>query len=107
MTRRIWSGTRIPYTGAKLGADEKPVVGADGFYVEDELNNYTAMEKQAGWGDDIPEILRNEDWNYAVFGADKSLRPGVNQATCLACHKPLATDSYVFSLQQLQEAARQ
>ncbi len=26
--------------------------------------------------------------------------------TCLACHKPLATDGFVFSLQQLRGVAR-
>ena len=91
---------------AKLDADKKPVTGADGFYVANKLAAYTAMEKQAGWGKDIPEILRNGDWNYAVFKADKSLKPNVNQATCLACHKPLNADSYVFTLKPLQTAAR-
>ena len=27
----------------------------------------TAMARAAGWGKDFPEMLRNEDWNYAVF----------------------------------------
>jgi cytochrome c553 len=92
--------------GAKLGDDGKPMVGADGFYVIDKLNAYTGMEKQSGWGDDIPELLRNGDWNYGLFGANKSARQGVNQATCLACHKPLADDSFVFTLEKLQEVAR-
>jgi hypothetical protein len=48
--------------------------------------------------------LRNADWNYAVFTTDKQLRPGVNQAECLACHKPLDKMSYVFTLKQLSEA---
>jgi hypothetical protein len=64
------------------------------------------MERHAGWGQDFPDILRNGDWHYAVFKAGKSLKPNVNQATCLACHKPLAKDSYVFSLKPLQAAAR-
>jgi cytochrome c553 len=91
---------------AKLDADKKPVKGADGFYVAEKLAAYTAMERRAGWGQDFPGILRNGDWHYAVFKADKSLKPNVNQATCLACHKPLADDSYVFSLKPLQAAAR-
>jgi hypothetical protein len=44
------------------------------------------MEREAGWGDDIPELLR------------------VNQAECLACHKPLSNVSYTFTLQQLSAA---
>lgn len=90
----------------KLDAAKKPVMGADGFLVADKLAAYTAMEKQPGWGNDIPEILRNGDWNYAVFTADKVHKKGINQAKCFACHKPLADTSYVFSLKQLREKAR-
>jgi cytochrome c553 len=89
---------------AKLDADKKPVVGSDGFYVADKLVGYSAMAREAGWGKGIPEMLRNENWNYALFTADKKLRPGVNQAECLACHKPLDKVSYTFTLKQLAEA---
>jgi cytochrome c553 len=86
---------------AKLGADGKPVVGSDGFFVTDKLVAYTAMAREAGWGKDIPEMLRNENWNYAIFTTDKQHRPGVNQAECLGCHKPLDNVSYTFTLKQL------
>ena len=86
---------------AKLDADKKPVTGGDGFFVADQLVLYTAMARDAGWGKDIPEMLRNEDWNYGVFTTAKQLRPGVNQAECLACHKPLDKVSYTFTLDQL------
>jgi hypothetical protein len=43
-------------------------------------------------------------WNYAVFTTDKQQRAGVNQAECLACHKPLDKVSYTFTLKQLAEA---
>ncbi|TSA11602.1 MAG: hypothetical protein D4R74_12810 [Betaproteobacteria bacterium] len=89
---------------AKLGADGKPAMGGDSYYVADKLLFYTAMARDAGWGKDIPEILRNSDWNYAVFTTDKQHRPGVNQAECLACHKPLDKVSYTFTLKQLAEA---
>jgi hypothetical protein len=62
------------------------------------------MASGAGWGKDIPEMLRNGDWNYAVFTTDKQHKPGVNQAECLACHKPLDSVSYTFTLKQLAEA---
>ena len=88
----------------KLDADKKPVTGSDGFYVPDKLIFYTAMARNPGWGKDFPEMLRNEDWNYAVFTTDKQQRPGVNQAECLACHKPLDKVSYTFTLKQLTEA---
>jgi hypothetical protein len=89
---------------AKLGPDNKPVTGADGFYVPDKLTRFTAMEREAGWGNDIPELLRNENWNYAVFSTAKQQQAGVNQAECLACHKPLSDVSYTFTLKQLSTA---
>jgi cytochrome c553 len=89
---------------AKLGPDNKPVTGSDGFFVADKLLFYTAMAREAGWGKDIPEMLRNSDWNYAVFTLDNKQRPGVNQAECLACHKPLDKASYTFTLKELAAA---
>jgi len=85
---------------AKLDADGKPVMGPDGFFVPDKLLLYTAMQRDAGWGKDMPEILRNEEWNYAVFALDKKAR-AVNQAECLACHKPLDKMSYTFTINEL------
>ena len=91
---------------AKLDADKKPVTGADGFYVPDQLLFYTAMARDAGWGQPVPEMLRNENWNYAVFTTARQPRTGVNQAECLACHKPLDKTSYTFTLEPLTAAAR-
>lgn len=89
---------------AKLDVNKNPIMGADGFYVPDQLLRYTAMEREAGWGDDIPELLRNENWNYAIFTTAKRYQQGVNQAECLACHKPLSDVSYTFTLKQLSTA---
>jgi cytochrome c553 len=89
---------------AKLDTEQKPVMGSDGFYVAEKPLFFTAMARDAGWGKDIPEMLRNENWNYAVFTLDKQQRPGVNQAECLACHKPLDNVSYTFTLKQLAGA---
>jgi hypothetical protein len=58
------------------------------------------MEREADWGTDIPELLRNENWN-AIFTSAKQPQQGVNQAECLACHKPLSDVSYTFTLKQL------
>jgi cytochrome c553 len=89
---------------AKVDAEGKPVTGPDGFYVPDKLLFYTAMARDADWGKEFPDMLRNEDWNYAVFTLDKKYRPGVNHAECLACHKPLDKASYTFTLKELAAA---
>jgi len=86
---------------AKLDASNNPVTGADGFFEADKLLRYTAMARDTDWGKEIPDLLRNENWNYAVFTKDKQVQAGVNQALCFACHKPLSNVSYTFTLKQL------
>jgi len=88
---------------AKLDANKQPVMGKDGFFEAEKLLLFTAMQSGPGWGKDIPDMLRNADWNYAVFSTDKQQRPA-NQAECFACHKPLDNVSYVFTLKQLGAA---
>jgi len=92
---------------AELDAAGAPVSGPDGHFVKTDLMFYTAMEKAAGWGADVPEILRNDDWRYAVFTPEGAHRAGVNEAPCLACHKPLTATDYTFTLEPLQAAAAQ
>ena len=88
---------------AKLDANKNPITGADGFFEPDALLRYTAMAREAGWGDAIPDVLRNENWHYTVFTKDKQHQANVNQALCLACHKPLSNVSYTFTLKQLAD----
>jgi len=88
---------------ARLDLDDKPIVGNDGFFVPEHLLMYTAMARDAGWGADIPEMLRNENWNYAAFTAEGKPR-SINQAECLACHKPMDKSSFTFTLKELAKA---
>jgi cytochrome c553 len=90
---------------AKLDADGKPVKGGDGHFVGEKLVGYTAMEREEGWGRDVPDMLRNENWNYAVFTLEKKPRPGINQAECFACHKPQDKVSYLFTQKELAAVA--
>lgn len=91
---------------AKLGADDKPLLDVDGHFVPDRLLAYSTMAREAGWGDAVPAMLRNENWNYALFSPTKQPRAGVNQAECLACHKPLAQRSFAFTWEPLLAAAK-
>jgi hypothetical protein len=92
---------------AELDAAGEPVAGADGHFVKADLAAYTAMEKSAGWGEEVPEILRNDDWRYAVFTTEGEHRDGVNEAQGLACHKPLTDTDYTFTFEALKEVAEQ
>lgn len=90
---------------AKLDANKKPVADKDGNWAVDKVMGYEGMEARAGWGKDIPELLRNANWNYGVFAADKTLRAEVNHAICLACHKAKVESSFVFGLPKIQAKA--
>ena len=90
---------------AEVDGNGDLVTGADGQLVVGERAAFTAMEKQAGWGDAVPEILRNDDWRYAVFAAGGDHRPGLNEGPCLACHKPLTDTDYSFTYEALREFA--
>jgi cytochrome c553 len=90
---------------AKLDDAGNPVKAEDGFYVADKLLVFAAMEKRANWGAEIPEEIRNGDWNYALFTPAKAHRD-INQAKCLACHKPLHEADYLFSYKDLVSQAR-
>ena len=90
----------------KLDASKKPVAEKDGSWALDKVVSYAGMESRVGWGKDIPGLLRNANWNYGVFGPDKAPRGEINQAVCLACHKPTAATSFVFGLKEIQAAAK-
>jgi cytochrome c553 len=89
----------------KVDANNQRIVEADGTWKPDALKSYTGMEARAGWGNPIPELLRNDNWSYGVFAADKTANATINQAPCLACHKPLTSTSYVFTLKQMHAKA--
>ena len=91
---------------AKLDAEQKPVLGKDGKFVADQPISYTAMAREAGWGASIPEMLRNDDWNYALFTGDGKPRANANYAECFGCHKHLDKESYAFTWAQLKAFPR-
>jgi hypothetical protein len=68
---------------------------------------YAAMATQAGWGATVPALLRNGNWDYAVFDAAHVRNDRLNQAVCLACHRAQASNSYVFTLPALRTRAQQ
>jgi cytochrome c553 len=69
--------------------------------------SYAAMASQAGWGASVPALLRNGNWDFAVFDAAHVRNARLNQAACLACHRPQAPNSFVFTLPALRARAQQ
>jgi hypothetical protein len=90
---------------AQLDADEKPVKGADGFFVPADLAAITVMETRTGWGADYPDEWRNGEWEYAVFKADDHSLVERDYQPCFGCHKPMAESEFLFSLDALKQAA--
>ncbi len=98
------SAVMVEVYAAKLDGERKPIVGPDTFFEAERLVFYTAMAVGTGWGSDIPALIRNGDWHYAVFGTDRTVRAGFSQGECLACHKPLDSTHYLFTHKSLAAA---
>ena len=62
------------------------------------------MEKRTGWGTEYPDDLRNGEWEYQAFKADKSVNDKANLKNCFVCHKPLDKQDFVFSYDKLKSA---
>ena len=91
---------------AQLDADSKPVRDTNGRLVKtDKILGYTAMEKHAGWGNAYPEVLRNGDWEYQAFLANKTPNMQANMTSCFNCHRPQAANDFIFTHDSLKMAA--
>ena len=89
---------------AKLDADGNPEKDANGRFIKGELVGYTVMEKRSGWGSEYPEEMRNGEWEYQAFKADKTVNDKANLKNCFTCHKPLDKQDFVFSFQAMKNA---
>jgi hypothetical protein len=92
---------------AQLDAQGNPTKDANGrFSKTNNILGFTVMEKRAGWGTAYPENVRNGDWEYQAFRADKTPNPDANLAACFNCHKPQAVQDFVFTHDSLKVAQR-
>jgi hypothetical protein len=91
---------------AQLDAQGNPVQGADGRLVKGEILGFNAMEKRVGWGNEYPDTLRNGEWEYRAFTADKKPNENAKLTACFECHKPLASQDFVHAYDKLKEAAQ-
>jgi hypothetical protein len=101
------SGTVITLVqyAAQLGADGTPVKDANGRFVKGNLLAYTVMEKRTGWGTEYPEAMRNGEWEYQAFTAEKKPNEKANLTACFNCHKPLpGSQDFVFSYEKMKSA---
>ena len=93
--------TLVQYN-AQLDAAGAPAKDDKGRFIKGDLIAYTVMEKRAGWGTEYPADLRNGEWEYQAFTADKKVNDKANLAACFQCHKPHEGQDFVISLAGLK-----
>jgi hypothetical protein len=62
------------------------------------------MEKRAGWGAEYPDDIRNGEWEYQAFKADKTPNDKAVLKNCFTCHKPYDKQDFVFSFDKMKTA---
>jgi hypothetical protein len=95
--------TMVQYK-AKLNAAGEPEKDANGRFIKGELVGYGVMEKRTGWGKEYPEEMRNGEWEYQAFKADKAPNDKANLKACFTCHRPLDKQDFVFSIDKMKMA---
>ena len=103
----IPSGTVLTMVNykAKLGADGNPEKDASGRFIKtDEIAGIAVMEKRTGWGTEYGDDVRNGEWEYQAFRADKTVNDKANLKACFTCHKPLDKQDFVFSFDKMKTA---
>ena len=73
-------------------------------YRDGKLFRYVVMEKRAGWGADYPPEMRNGEWEFQAFNADRSVNENDNVSRCFSCHKGQARQDFVFTLDRMKSA---
>ena len=98
--------TLVQYA-ALLDVHGNPQIGPDGRFIKGNRVAYTVMEKRTGWGAEYPDNVRNGEWEYQAFKADKTPNTVANLTACFNCHKPLGTaPDYLFSYDRMKGASR-
>ena len=95
--------TMVQYA-AKLDAQGNPEKDANGRFIKGPVVGYAVMEKRAGWGAEYPDDMRNGEWEYQAFKADKTVNDKANLKACFTCHKPLDKQDFVFSFDKMKTA---
>jgi Cytochrome P460 len=91
---------------ARRDAQGNLIKASDGRLVQGELVGFNVMEKRTGWGGEYPDTLRNGEWEYRAFAADKTPDKNINLTACFECHKSMAGHDFVHAYDKLKEAAR-
>lgn len=102
---------KLPYGSILVAEVYKAQKDADGNVatsmldrrIRGDLALIAVMQREKGWGEDYPETLRNENWEFAAFKPDGSVAPKDLDA-CRACHAPLDDTHHLFSIEHFPQA---
>jgi plastocyanin len=87
---------------AQVDANGVPQKDANGRFLKGNLAAVNVQQKKKGHGDDIPEAIRNGDWQYQSFTPDGKPNEKANLTACYQCHLPFAKDEYLTNLAKLK-----
>lgn len=73
-------------------------------YRDGKLFRYIVMEKLTGWGQQRSPELRNGEWEFGAFNADRSPNRSENLDRCFACHRSQGKQDFVFTLDRIKAA---
>ena len=73
-------------------------------YRDGKLFRYVVMEKRTGWGAEYPPEIRNGEWEFQAFNADKPVNRNENLVRCFSCHKGQEKQDFVFTLDRMKSA---
>jgi cytochrome c553 len=90
---------------ARVDAAGNVMKNAQGGLIAGNVTSYATSQSAAGWGADVPELLRNGNWSFSQHNAQGTITTA-NQASCLACHKPHASDDFMFTRSKLETFAK-
>lgn len=75
----------------------------DGTLIKGDLAKVFVMAKGEGWGQEVPETLKNGNWVFSAFGPD-GMPLAEDFTKCRACHAPLAQKDFVHRYDEYFEA---
>jgi len=87
---------------AKLDAQGHPIRHDNGRFVKGDLIGFSVMEKRTGWGAEYSPEIRNGEWKFQEFTADRKPNEKVNLLACMQCHRSQANKDYLFTFDKIK-----
>ena len=89
---------------ARLDAQGNPLKHDNGRFVRGDLIGFSVMEKRTGWGAQYPAEIRNGEWEFQEFTADRKPNDQVNHLACFQCHRSQAKKDFLFTWDKMKAA---